>query len=875
MAKTKRSIEKSSDRAAAAQKGKAETETQKTDDALIVKGIWGLVYLAAGVLMLIAMAFYSSKQFPGSEDVHILGPWLGTRLALGLFYLFGRIPAFALSLAVCYIGAATFANKRLRLKLLLFIAALTIQLALLLAIRHIPELAKPVADGGGLINTVNATGSNFTGLLMINALSPVFGGRMFGPYFIVSLLMAITVMIGLRIKSQSIAALLVKGFVALVLWMKKAFAEVKTGIKNSPDILPEPANKDSGDGGLPPASVPANTRKKKTPAEAANTAGDNAPFDVDANSVNAKDNDAEAAPARPLTAEEEMDKALEEERAEWKKNAGIAGIDIQILAVETPDVELADDEALIPLVVDGDNREREDFIDDDDSEKLIDDDDGEGFAVLDLPKPAKPYELPSPDVIADPPPHPNMVDKETIERTAATLEKTLMHFKVEGKVVSVSPGPVVTRYEIVLAPGVKVSRVTSLQDDLLMAVSAEAIRIQAPIPGKSAVGIELPNETRQNVHFKHILLSSEFKKNFALPAIIGSNISGIPYVTDITKTPHLLVAGQTGSGKSVCMNSLICTMLMTKKPEELRLIMIDPKQVEFTAFENIPHLLAPVVTESKEAVKALQWGVIEMERRYRLLTTAGVRKVDDFNTKLESGKLGGVLPEEDHKQLPLIVIIIDELADLMMTAPKDVEGLIARITQKARAAGIHMIVATQRPSVNVITGLIKANLPSRIAFRTVSSVDSRTILDQGGSEKLLGMGDMLYLRNGAQNVERFHGAFIPDDDVEAIVAAIKEQGVELEKISSFHDVIEDPDDGGGGGDFDDGGGRDALFAEAARITVSIGQGSTSLLQRRMNIGFARAGRIMDQLERAGIVGPSKGSKTREVLVMPEELEGML
>ncbi|MFP4242727.1 MAG: DNA translocase FtsK, partial [Chitinispirillaceae bacterium] len=502
---------------------------------------------------------------------------------------------------------------------------------------------------------------------------------------------------------------------------------------------------------------------------------------------------------------------------------------------------------------------------------------GDDFKVSNLAVSSKPYVVPLPKILPDPPPLSGMVEKETIEHNSVTLEKTLMNFGVEGKVVFVSPGPVVTRYEIELAPGIKVSKVVNLHDDISMAVGGQRIRIEAPIPGKSAVGIELPNPERQIVHFKHILTSDAFKKSKAkLPVIIGTNISGAAYVTDITKMPHVLIAGQTGSGKSVCINSVICSMLMTKKPEELRLIMIDPKKVELAFYERIPHLLSPVVTESKEAVKALQWGVREMERRYRVLAKVGARNIDSFNTRVEAGKLKGVLPEEDNKQLPFIVIIVDELADLMMTASKDVEGLIQRIAQLARAVGIHLIVATQRPSVDIITGPIKANLTSRIAFRTIQSTDSRTILGHVGAEKLLGMGDMLFLRNGAPEIERFHGAFISEEDVETIVDEIRDQQVEIEKIDSFHEIMGgDDSDSGSGDEVVQSGNRDELFGEAARIIVSTGQGSTSFLQRRMKIGYARAGRLMDELEHAGIVGPQEGSKVREVLVRPDTLEELL
>jgi S-DNA-T family DNA segregation ATPase FtsK/SpoIIIE len=405
-----------------------------------------------------------------------------------------------------------------------------------------------------------------------------------------------------------------------------------------------------------------------------------------------------------------------------------------------------------------------------------------------------------------------------------------------------------------------------------MAVGGQKIRIEAPIPGKAAIGIELPNPDKQTVFFKHILDADAFRKSKAkLPFIIGKNISGIAYVTDITKMPHLLIAGQTGSGKSVCINSLICSLLMTKTPQELRLIMVDPKKVELAIYEGIPHLMSPVVTESKEAVKALHWATMEMDRRYRLLSKIeGTRNMDSFNARVLAKKYKeGILTEEESKPLPYILIIVDELADLMITASKDVETLIQRIAQLGRAAGVHLVVATQRPSVDIITGPIKANLTSRIAFRTIQSTDSRTILGHVGAEKLLGMGDMLFLRNGAPDIERYHGSFISEEDVEGIVGDINKQQIEIEKIETFGQMVSDSLDAE---EVLDESGRDELFEEAARLVVSLGQGSTSLLQRRMKIGYARAGRLMDELERAGMVGPQEGSKMREVLMKPDELE---
>jgi S-DNA-T family DNA segregation ATPase FtsK/SpoIIIE len=489
--------------------------------------------------------------------------------------------------------------------------------------------------------------------------------------------------------------------------------------------------------------------------------------------------------------------------------------------------------------------------------------------------PQAPYVLPSPDILPDPPASSLEIDKDAITQNSQILEKTLLNFDIEGKVFNVCSGPVVTRYEIELAPGVKVSKVINLQNDIAMAVGGQKIRIEAPIPGKAAIGIELPNKEPQIVHFKHILVSEAFKKSKAkLPMIIGQNISGMPYVSDITKMPHLLVAGQTGSGKSVCINAILCSLLMTKTPEELRLIMVDPKKVELSSYEGIPHLKSPVVSEPKEAVKALYWAVMEIQRRFALLKKLRARDIDSANDRLASKDYEeGSLTEEESKPLPYLVIFVDELADLMLTASKDVESHIQRIAQLGRAAGIHLVVATQRPSVDIITGPIKANLGSRIAFRTIQATDSRTILGNAGSEKLLGKGDMLFLRNGAPDVERFHGAFIPEADVEKIVAKINEQKYEMEKFENFSDQV--PDASAGPEGYSTDGGRDDFFEEAARMIVSMGQGSTSLLQRRMKIGYSRAGRIMDELHQAGIVGPQEGSKMREVRIKPDELELLL
>ncbi|MFP4164690.1 MAG: DNA translocase FtsK 4TM domain-containing protein [Chitinispirillaceae bacterium] len=852
---------------------KTEKSSEKKKNGKVEKkhsdighGIWGLIYLSLGLLVLISLVAYSPEQLASSIDApsHILGPYLGTSLASGLFFLFGYVPAFVFPLAVIYIGWAKLKNDPLKIKLLLFVFVLTLEVCFLLAIRYMPELAR---DSRFVLNFRAPHFTNFVGLTLVRTMVPIFGKSTFGPYFLISLAIVITVLIGLRLKPQTAAAYVWKYVLAFFNWVKGTFVHVKDGIEKSPPIREYTSH---GNSPVPQVSGGEKEEKKKGKAEP-EMAVAAATFQT-AELENSVRQTVQAAPQQQgADPEEKGKKRLDDELAAFRAKRNEP---IKIASIETEDVEPEpepEDDGPMPQF----EEHQEKGVDE--NTGRVPSETGDDFKVSNLAVSSKPYVVPLPKILPDPPPLSGMVEKETIEHNSVTLEKTLMNFGVEGKVVFVSPGPVVTRYEIELAPGIKVSKVVNLHDDISMAVGGQRIRIEAPIPGKSAVGIELPNPERQIVHFKHILTSDAFKKSKAkLPVIIGTNISGAAYVTDITKMPHVLIAGQTGSGKSVCINSVICSMLMTKKPEELRLIMIDPKKVELAFYERIPHLLSPVVTESKEAVKALQWGVREMERRYRVLAKVGARNIDSFNTRVEAGKLKGVLPEEDNKQLPFIVIIVDELADLMMTASKDVEGLIQRIAQLARAVGIHLIVATQRPSVDIITGPIKANLTSRIAFRTIQSTDSRTILGHVGAEKLLGMGDMLFLRNGAPEIERFHGAFISEEDVETIVDEIRDQQVEIEKIDSFHEIMGgDDSDSGSGDEVVQSGNRDELFGEAARIIVSTGQGSTSFLQRRMKIGYARAGRLMDELEHAGIVGPQEGSKVREVLVRPDTLEELL
>ena len=466
----------------------------------------------------------------------------------------------------------------------------------------------------------------------------------------------------------------------------------------------------------------------------------------------------------------------------------------------------------------------------------------------------RPYHFPSLDILAKG--KGSQSNGEEVAQNAMMLENVLSNFGITAKVVNATQGPTVTRYEIEPAPGVKVSRIVNLTDDIALNLAAQHIRMEAPIPGKSAIGIEVPNKTTEAVRLRDVLDCSDFKDaRGGIPVGLGKDIAGKPVITDLAKMPHLLVAGTTGSGKSVCVNTLISSILFSRKPEEVKLLLIDPKMVELSIYNGIPHLMAPVVTDMKKAAAVLRWAVREMEARYKAFAASGKRDIKSYN--------------EAHPKaaMPLIVLIIDELADLMMTAPDDIEESISRLAQMARAAGIHMVLATQRPSVNVITGSIKANVPSRISFAVGSQIDSRTILDMAGAEKLLGKGDMLFAPIGANKPIRVQGAFISDDEVEHLVEFVKAQREpeyddtvtqeaekETEKESSEENDIY----------------RDELLERAVNLVMESGQASVSMLQRRFRIGYTRAARLVDTMEDLKIVGPSMGSKAREILMSPEQ-----
>ena len=535
-----------------------------------------------------------------------------------------------------------------------------------------------------------------------------------------------------------------------------------------------------------------------------------------------------------------------------------------------------------PSVPNLEEQEDEDF---DVSEEVIEQE--QRFRVKRVRGPYK-YTPPSVDLLEDPPTDEYHVTEEDIQLASQQLVSCLKDFNVDARVVHVHPGPVITRYDLEPAPGVKVSRIAGLADDLALALRAERIRIIAPVPGKGAVGIELPNSKRNTVFMKSIVNTEKFARAASpLTIALGKTSSGEAAVADLRSMPHILIAGQTGAGKSVCINSFICSILLRALPTEVQFVLIDPKMIELSDYSRVAaHFLAgiggidgPVVTSPQDAVRVLEGIEVEMDLRYRALSRTGYRSIQEFNEALESGEVALRLQEGDIRfdhlaegELPermvYLVVIIDELADLMMTAGKEIETSIARLAQKARAVGIHLVVATQRPSVDVLTGLIKANFPARIAFAVRQKVDSKTIIDSMGADQLLGKGDMLYLASGSPEPLRMHNCFISGKEIRRVLDHIRKQSRDFEK---FHLPMRESEERSGPGGYDSGE-RDELFHDAAEIVIRSRQGSVSVLQRRLRVGHSRASRLIDELEIAGVVGPFDGSKAREVLVDESWLE---
>ncbi len=478
------------------------------------------------------------------------------------------------------------------------------------------------------------------------------------------------------------------------------------------------------------------------------------------------------------------------------------------------------------------------------------------------------FRLPPLDLLEEPPfVRDAKIQRESLEMNARRLEKKLIDFGVEGEVVEILPGPVITMYEFKPAPGVKISKVAGLSDDLALALRAPSIRIVAPIPGKAAIGIEIPNNKRDLVYLKDIISSDTYRNSTnKLTIALGKDITGAPYIADLAKMPHLLVAGATGTGKSVSLNAMINSILFKASPEMVRFLIIDPKRIELSIYRDIPHLLHPVVTQPKEATKALRWAVEEMERRYMLLSDRGVRNIEAYNRKIVKTQKKEPVDNSKgvDKHLPYIIVVIDELADLMMTSSREVEEAITRLAQMARAAGIHLVIATQRPSVDVLTGIIKANFPVRISFQVSSRVDSRTILDAIGAENLLGEGDMLLMPPGVGRITRIHGAFISEDEVKRVTNFLRKQrkpdydDTLLTKVSRDEEVEEEDID------------LDEKYEDAVDLIIKTGQASISMLQRKLRVGYNRAARMIEAMEKQGIVGPSDGVRPREVFRRGEE-----
>jgi S-DNA-T family DNA segregation ATPase FtsK/SpoIIIE len=484
------------------------------------------------------------------------------------------------------------------------------------------------------------------------------------------------------------------------------------------------------------------------------------------------------------------------------------------------------------------------------------------------PGPAPAEALPPLSLLELPQQPEDLVTAADLTTQANLLVAKLADFGIEGRVTEIHPGPVVTMFEFEPAAGIKVGSIVSLEDDLALAMRASRIRVIAPLPGRGTVGVEIPNPRRRTVYLREVLSSQAYEKSDAALRIpLGVDVNGQPFVSDLTRMPHVLVAGATGAGKSVCLNSVITGLLFQHDPRTLQIVLVDPKMVELSMYNGIPHLVMPVVTEAKKAARALRWAVGEMEKRYKLLAQVGARNINTYNDRVAGGKLPPAEGEEKPpERLSYVVVVVDEFADLMVQVPGEVEEPIARLAQMARAVGIHLVLATQRPSVDVITGVIKANFPSRIAFRVASKVDSRTVLDMNGAENLLGMGDMLFLPSGKADPYRVHGAFVSEEEATRVVdfwrAKAAAAALPTPPLATDVNLVEAEDEGAGEDDFMD----DELIPEAARLVVMHAQGSTSLLQRRLKVGYSRAGRLMDQLEQLGVVGPFNGSKARDVLV---------
>jgi DNA segregation ATPase FtsK/SpoIIIE-like protein len=850
-----------------------ETEVQSSWGYKREIGGWTLILIS--VLCLLSLV---SNFIPVEEN--LLGPYLGIWLANFLMRAVGRLPVLLFIAAILLTGMRVLKLYQNSGKHGVALLNYGILFSLILSIDHLAKTAFVLED-------FEASGGVLGNFLVRFIFSPLFGVSTLGPY----------ILVGAGLYFLSLWYTGYKPSEMLRNWIKKKREAHIPGtgwIRKSP-LTPaqelikrkrEAEEKESQQNEITPSKKP--VKPKKIAPEMAKKSSLFENDTVESMSLKATESelnpidefefDPDNPPSKPLELRKWRDKKADLERVkemnEWEdRQDGALNIDgilsnqeeesvkaptqetpvVEAPIIETPDENLPISKKktqVMPKIGAGDS---------DPSAN---------------PKPSdvfEAYKVPEVDAVFEEVPAQVLdFDEHALHQQSELLENQLSNFRVKGKVLHITTGPVITRFEIDLAPGVKVAKVASLSEDLALALKAKSVRILAPIPGKSAVGIEIPNPKSHIVYCKDILEHKIFKDSDKLiPIALGKDIGGLPYVMDLGRAPHLLIAGQTGSGKSVCINTIMASILCSQSPEDLRMILVDPKVVELKPYESIPHLLAPVVTNPEIAVQALKWACWEMDRRYEVLANAKVRNLEGFNKKFAANKLVDLVDPEDHKKMPFIIIIIDELADLMMVAGKEVEVSIARIAQKARAVGIHLILATQRPSTNVITGTIKANLPTRIAFKVASQIDARTIMDKMGAEKLLGRGDMLFKSISDEAAVRIHGAFVTDEEAEVMADNCANQNVNYPMLTSFDF------EGDESSDEREVGPRDDKFHEAAELVVHVGSASASALQRRLGVGYARAGRLIDQLEAAGIVGKSKGSKPRDVLMSEEELDSFL
>ncbi len=884
-AKTVKKVASKSAAKAAPRRSRAKKKSDNSEAVLpskqeqsFLNEFLGLFLIALSVVAAISIVSHFAQGLNGN----LMGPYVGSLFALTLNRLTGSVPAIILLLTVGILGARLTQRVEeggsINLKLPLVFCLLFIEAAVLLSIKYVDLSVLThvhFEDSGGIIGNY----------LVQKALVPVFGRSAFGPYLICAIFVFFTIIWGFKIRIAQIIEKSVE-FLGIFYYpildglenaKSRYLARKKASAEQASLLQISPPDADMVKAGRGKRSRPKILASEDLQVPVAEDEPVLAPL-IKEESIDESGD--------PLEIRKKRDRARQikhiSELNEWEvqnRDPSIGGLlskakngrnASKITESETPP-SMDPEDIVLEKGFDEDSNDEESTSNTNNSKLNVQE-------PVEAPKPKpKPevkyddYVVPNIDEVFKAPPEQEIYyTEDQLKEQAASLIEHLSHFKVMGKVVGICPGPVIIRYEIELAPGIKVSQISSLSDDLALALSAKSIRILAPIPGKNAVGIEVPTKKPQIVYIRDILKSSRFKPEpDSLKLVLGKDIGGDPMVMDLTRAPHLLIAGQTGSGKSVGINSFMASLLCSKTPDEVRLILVDPKVVELKPYEGIPHLLAPVINKPEIAVQALKWATIEMDRRYEVLACAAVRNIKGFNQKFRAGELKDKVAMEDHKIMPYIVIIIDELADLMMVAGKEVEISIARIAQKARAVGLHLILATQRPSTNVITGTIKANLPTRVAFQVASHIDARTIMDKAGCEKLLGRGDMLFRSIESPEPERIHGSWVSDEEAEAIAQACAEQFVNYPQVESFN--IDEDDDAGEQEDMP----RDAKFRPAAEMVCSIRQASASLLQRRMSIGYARAGRLMDQLERAGVVGRDRGSKPREVLMDEMEVASFL